>query len=772
MPLLLTYCLFSFVKLTDDEVTDMNGTNRYSQLKQAEVLEQSGRVDGALQVLMQANEWFKAASLLARQQRWLEAGQVLYDSFGGQPASLQHLSQEQQMYARQAAKWMQQGGGVYQAIEIYLGLGDHAEASAIFQGYLSECRCIEPHHPEYRNVCITLAFSATMLNDIPFELDHLLSSFIQTGPQTSQEAECFYQLGHVYCRRQMPENSQELFQRITTFDPHYRDIQEHLETLKAKLRGSASSCQKIMSQNESFREPAVRSQLPVAAQFLELPELPDLPDLPASPSLPIRVTQPARSAQQVQQDRPTLQLRQEQSALPTQQIRRVSQRSQVASEAIRLEQRFPSLHSTVMTPSSHALDSTINGLSSGENAILQGLMPQSAASYASISLDSQAQMQPAHLGIDIWDEPLSAPGTSGKSTLQCAGVKVVNMADLIRSLTPLSANITTPEIHACPPVQRQDIDNTMLDVGSYVPQQTQPEFASISLSDNIQMPQAAFRDEVDFVPGVIIDNRYRIEKELGQGGMAIVYSAFDLKLDELVALKVFDQSLIGGEKLQRFKQELKLARRLSHPNVIRLHDIGEYKNSHYISMELLEGLDLEQLIVWQGPMELSMGLELLIQVCAGLQAAHDIGVIHRDMKPSNIFITTQGVAKIMDFGIAIEQSSERFTTEGILVGSAAYISPERILNPENVAITGDLYSLGIIAYEALTGKLPFDHTNELTLLKMHLTETPVPPRAIKPQIPQVFENIVLSLLAKDPQARFQSCTELLAQLQILQKQLT
>ncbi len=270
-----------------------------------------------------------------------------------------------------------------------------------------------------------------------------------------------------------------------------------------------------------------------------------------------------------------------------------------------------------------------------------------------------------------------------------------------------------------------------------------------------------------FVVGATIADRYRLEERIGHGGMAAVFRATDLDLGDEIALKVFTQAVQDEEAEARFKRELRLSRQLSDPHIVRLFDIGSYLGFRYISMELLIGSELRKHM--RSPLAFADGLDYLIQACVGLQAAHDVGIIHRDFKPENCFITSSGLVKVMDFGIAKAQSAPGLTSTGFIAGTPAYISPEQIKDFTNVNFSTDLYALGVVAYEMFTGKVPFSHSQPMNVLMMHLFEAPKPPRAHNPDIPQDLEQVVLGLLHKDPARRFGSCRELAERLEEIRR---
>ncbi len=301
-----------------------------------------------------------------------------------------------------------------------------------------------------------------------------------------------------------------------------------------------------------------------------------------------------------------------------------------------------------------------------------------------------------------------------------------------------------------------------------------PNITGISLpavEANTAMPSQGPADppaaEDMFVVGNVIANRYLLNAEIGRGGMAVVFKAFDQELEEDIAIKVFLQQILDPrlqeESIARFKQELKLSRQLTHQNIIRLYDIGLLKGHRYLTMELLDGGDLESLL--GAPLDFGLGLSYLMQACAGLHMAHEIGVVHRDIKPENLFITKGHLLKVMDFGIAKATFKQGLTMEGMTAGTPQYMAPEQISSFSEVTAAADLYSLGLVAYKMFTGTLPFDHDELAKLLMMQLNEPPASPREHNPNIPEDLEKLILRLLEKDPDNRFRNARELAGYLQ-------
>jgi tetratricopeptide (TPR) repeat protein len=260
--------------------------------------------------------------------------------------------------------------------------------------------------------------------------------------------------------------------------------------------------------------------------------------------------------------------------------------------------------------------------------------------------------------------------------------------------------------------------------------------------------------------GALVNRRYRLEKKIGQGGIGAVWKAVDLELDETIAIKFLGAQFVDEETLGRFKQEVSLSRHFNHPNIIRMYDIGTCADQKYITMELLSGHDLGE-IMRRGPLALDQGLALLVQACHALQVVHDRGVIHRDIKPDNFFITDDGVLKVMDFGIAKRHSASRgLTRAGMMAGTPQYMAPEQASNFGGVTHLADLYALGCIAYQMFTGAVPFDADEVMPILMAHMSRPPEPPRQRNPAISTELEAVILRLLAKKPEDRVQSCREL------------
>ncbi|MFD3163045.1 Stk1 family PASTA domain-containing Ser/Thr kinase [Herpetosiphon sp. NSE202] len=254
----------------------------------------------------------------------------------------------------------------------------------------------------------------------------------------------------------------------------------------------------------------------------------------------------------------------------------------------------------------------------------------------------------------------------------------------------------------------------------------------------------------------ILNNRYQLERKLGQGGMATVYLGRDLRLKRPVAIKVLHGQYASDEQfLRRFKHEADAAAQLNHPNIVRVYDIEAEGDFHYIVMEYVEGTDLKEIIELQAPLPVPRTLAIVRQIAEALQAAHDSGLVHRDVKPQNVLIDSNDYARLSDFGIAKSKQSSALTDPGTTFGTADYLAPEQAQGLGATPLS-DVYALGVLTYEMLTGRLPFSGDSPLAVALQHIQATPPALRNYNPSIPPQLEAIVLQAMAKDPAQRPQS----------------
>jgi serine/threonine-protein kinase len=262
----------------------------------------------------------------------------------------------------------------------------------------------------------------------------------------------------------------------------------------------------------------------------------------------------------------------------------------------------------------------------------------------------------------------------------------------------------------------------------------------------------------------IIDGRYRVLHRVGSGGMADVVCAEDLQLGRKVAIKLLHRRFAQDEEfVERFRREASSAAGLQHPNVVAVYDRGAWDDTYYIAMEYLEGRTLKKLVQEEAPLAPARAIELATQILRAARFAHKRGIIHRDLKPHNVIIDAEGRAKVTDFGIAKAGASD-MTQTGSIMGTAQYLSPEQAQG-HAVSAASDLYSIGIILYEMLTGRVPFEGESAVTIALKQVGEAPVPPSAYNPGIPPALEAVVLRALEKDPARRFADADEFIAALE-------
>ena len=302
----------------------------------------------------------------------------------------------------------------------------------------------------------------------------------------------------------------------------------------------------------------------------------------------------------------------------------------------------------------------------------------------------------------------------------------------------------------CPRCDRQFPDDVHVCPDDFTPLQADATIADVP---------------IDPLIGRVFDGKYRLDERLGGGGMGTVYRATHLLIDRVVAVKVLSQRFVGDETAQqRFRREARASGRMQHPNAVTVNDIGATEDGWlYIVMELLEGQTLRDLLAREAPLDPARAVSFMLQASAAVGAAHDAGMIHRDLKPANIFIEQRpnlaAVAKVLDFGVAkfaVEEQDDDYKTltqVGAIIGTPRYMSPEQCSGAAPLTPASDVYSLGIILYEMLTGSVPFSANTPLALALKQVSEPPRPPHEIVASTPVELERVVLHALTKEPRAR-------------------
>jgi tetratricopeptide (TPR) repeat protein len=286
---------------------------------------------------------------------------------------------------------------------------------------------------------------------------------------------------------------------------------------------------------------------------------------------------------------------------------------------------------------------------------------------------------------------------------------------------------------------------------------------------NVDVTETMETPREELTTGSTFAGRYQIIEELGKGGMGRVYKVLDREVNAKVALKLIKPEIASDKKtIERFRNELKVARDIAHKNVCRMYDLNKEASAYYITMEYVSGEDLKSFIRRAGFLSPGKAISIANQVCEGLLEAHRLGVVHRDLKPQNIMIDKDGNVRIMDFGIARSLRAKGITGSGIMIGTPEYMSPEQVDGKE-VDHRADVYSLGVILYEMATGKVPFEGDTPFSIGVKQKSEVPLPPKEINDQIPEDLNRVILKCMEKEKESRYQSVGELLSELMNLEK---
>ncbi len=284
-------------------------------------------------------------------------------------------------------------------------------------------------------------------------------------------------------------------------------------------------------------------------------------------------------------------------------------------------------------------------------------------------------------------------------------------------------------------------------------------------SENIEVTETIEVPKEELTRGITFAGRYEIIEELGKGGMGRVYRVEDTKLKQEVALKLLKPEISKDRTtIERFRNELKLARNIRHKNVCGMYDLGEKEGAHFIAMEYVRGEDLRSSIRRFGQLPIGKSISIAKQICEGLAEAHRLGVVHRDLKSNNIMIDKEGNVRIMDFGIARSLEAKGITGAGVIIGTPEYMSPEQVEGKE-VDERSDIYSLGIVLYEMVVGRVPFEGETPLSIALKHKDEIPKDPKKINTQIPDDLNTLILRCMEKDKIRRYQTAKELLSELE-------
>lgn len=312
----------------------------------------------------------------------------------------------------------------------------------------------------------------------------------------------------------------------------------------------------------------------------------------------------------------------------------------------------------------------------------------------------------------------------------------------------------------CPECQSDNLDDTLYCCKCAAPLYSSEE---IPVIETFETPTE------ELTRGKTFASRYEIIELLGMGGMCKCYRVEDKKINEEIALKLIKPEIASDKTtIERFSNELKIARKIRHKNVCQMYDLGEEKGRHYITLEYVHGEDLKRLIRKVGSLSVGQVIPIAKQICEGLMEAHRLGVVHRDLKPQNIIVDEEGNARIMDFGIARSVEGKGITGEEVMIGTPEYMSPEQAELKE-IDQRADIYSLGVILYEMVTGRVPFEGETPLSTVMKHKSEMPKNPRQFNAQLPEGLSHVILRCLEKNRENRYQSASDVRSELERVEK---
>lgn len=690
-------------------------------LEEAHKAEQRGEIDAAIRGYLRADLLDEAVRLLVATQRFLHAGQVLVRALGVAPSRAGSLDATGRQRARAAAQHLARGGDAVGAAELYAALGEHARGIDLLEraGDAANARSLRaamerkaPWEPRRAEAEGALARAQALEAQRRYE-DALKAYDEARRPGDAARMAVtlgrWSQAGELYLLAGNPYDASKCFAKVGDLD----------RCLAALMQ--------VPVDHAGYRKSAVRAAA-VAAQRGTM-------DFALDRFVAAFTARPPENAEECEAFYVLARLYQ--AGGHSDSAREVLTRLLAADPKYRdAPARLAQLQADARaTPMAFERlvkeDLAFQGVAPGGRLSLPDALPEFPDLPPLPPAAPHAPPAAPHAPV-VAAPPVRAAGISGEvaaHTLNLAGQRprAAGVSGEVAAYTPNPSAQRPPAAPAPPPAPTP--------AAPLVPEGTEEALA----------------------PGGILNGRYRIEAQIGQGGMAAVYRAFDLELEELVAIKVFGLALDDAQLVQRFKQEVSLSRQLTHPNIVRLHDLGLWSGRRFITMELLEGQSLTDWM--RAVVPIATGLRVMIQACTALGVAHQAGVVHRDVKPDNFFVTRAGIVKLMDFGIAKRRTEPTKTAAGFTAGTPAYIAPEQISDFTGATHLADLYAVGAMMYELFTGRLPFEHQDLMPLLMAHMKEVPRAPTEHRADLPGELNALILQLMEKDPAARPQSAEE-------------
>ena len=703
----------------------------------AESLEKAKLYDAAGDLYLDAMDPEKASEIYLRGELWEKAAPLL--------ESLKNYGYAAQLFLKlnkkeDAVRALASGSEFYQAALILLELGKKDEAMAFLQR-------VTPDHQDYEKTCMILAQEFIKLN-MPSIAIKKITEGLEGQPLTKDNMDFYYLLAQAHDLQKETKEALNIYEKILALDLNYKDVKDKINAIK-------SGAQKEVREDITTRFKIIE-ELSTDKTILTYKAL----DTKNNRPMIIRKIPSAELGSGKQYIDATMKLSHKNIAHIYETLQDETYTyvcmEYLDGEPLRksIERGFPEFSAVkdIAEQICHALL-----VAHTKNIIHKNLCPEN------IFITKDNLVKILNFDTPLYLIPHITPDylINYKAPEQMEGYALDARAD-IYSL----GEILYEMIYNKYPTLPIDTENS----DQYFPvtkwNSPIPEFFK-SIIIKCLMQDRKYRynkiDEIledlsleEISPGMTLGGRYEILQELGSGGMGKIYKARDRDLEEVVALKILKSDYAQDPAAQnRFKREIKLSRKISHPCVVKVYDIGFFKGHRYVSMEYIDGTSLDKMIEHEGFLPLPTALKIGLQICSATAAAHLLNIIHRDLKPANIMIKGDDTVKILDFGIAKAVGSGEITTAGQIVGSPKYMAPEQIQEAEIDART-DIYLIGIIFYTMLTGKEPFTGTDAKSVLMKQLYEQPAPPSSLNPSIPPFMDELILIMLKKAKEERPES----------------
>ena len=709
----------------------LKGNDKY---RAAESLEKAGKYQEAGDLFIEVQDYEKASEIYLKGELWDKAAHVL--------ESLKNYDYAAQLYLKinkkeDAIRALMLGQEYYQAALHLLEIGKRDEAITTLQK-------VTPDHQDYDSACLLLAKEFIDLN-MPSIAIQKLNEGLADQPLTKENMEFYYMLAIAYEKQKDINSALNLYEKILSLDLTYKDVKDRIIALKSTPQAPKGD----IPVSERFKIIEQLSADQTLTIFNAIDTINNRPIL--MKKMPASVWSTSKQYLDITAKLNHKNIAKIYETLQDNQFTYVCMEYFEGDTLKKLIEKGLDIESIkeIAQQLCQALSYALNN-----NVVHKNLCPENIfvtkdnlvkITNFDTPLYAMPHVSPDYLMNYKAPEQLEGYALDARADIYSFGVILYEMIykkypnlpfqpdkaeenfPLTRWGIPLSDSLKNI-IKKCLAFDRNNRYNKIEDV-----------MEELSLEE--------------LSPGMTIANRYEILQEIGSGGMGKVFKARDKDLEELVAIKILRSDYAqDNHALNRFIREIKLSRKISHPNVVKVFDIGVHRGHRYISMEYIDGVSLDKIVQQKGPLPILDCLKIALQICMATASAHAIGIIHRDLKPANIMLTRNGLVKILDFGIAKAQGTGEITTAGQIIGSPKYMSPEQIQGV-SVDSRADIYAIGLILFFMATGTEPFTGDDAKSILMKQLSQQPPAPSSLNPNVPKWLDDLILSLLKKNKEER-------------------